>query len=200
MSIILEHNIFKKPLESVPMAYLQLETMVDSVYRNIYWDDSITDMLPFFMKQRINLIAQQTDDETTPINFYLNSQGGDVYAAMGVVDVIKTAKMPINIIGCGNIMSAAVFILIAATGKKTAYKSTRFMLHTIWGGTQGKLSEVEITAVEMKTMQNKIFELLVEHTKQPDIKFWRKFGEKADKYFDTNSALELGIIDELQEC
>ncbi len=197
MDLILEQNEFRKPLENVPMAYLQLDTGVDPISRTIYWDNDVTDMLPFYIKQRINLIAQHTGDSTTPINLYLNTPGGDGDASFGVLDVMRTAEMPINVIATGITMSAGVIIMLGATGKRISYKNTRFMFHQLWGSNSGKLSDIENTTAEYKSLQEKVFKLFVEKTAKKDIKYWKRFGMKADKYFSADEALELGIIDEI---
>lgn len=197
MNFIVEHNEFKKPLENVPMAYLQLETGVDPITRSIYWDNEVSEMLPFFIKQRIELISQFTNDDTTPINFYLSTVGGNAESAFGVVDILEKAKMPVNIIVNAVNMSAGVIILLGATGKKISYKNTRFMLHQVSSASQGKLDEIETTTAEIKAIQERIYKFLVAKTKKDDIKFWKKLAGKSDKYFDANFALELGIIDEI---
>lgn len=130
------------------------------------------------------------------ITLYINSTGGDVYAAMGLYDVCMNLRSPLRTITFGACMSAATLILLAGTeGKRYAAENTSFMVHESVAEISGKVkdvvSEVNYTKVLEARWQN-IFEDRTDLSK----KEWDKLCSK-DYYFSVDKAIEVGLADKI---
>jgi ATP-dependent Clp protease protease subunit len=69
------------------------------------------------------------DKKFKKIDLYLYSRGGDVFSAMGIVDVIKTLKIKVNTYAIGFCASASTYILAGGTGTRMASKYSIICLH-----------------------------------------------------------------------
>lgn len=131
------------------------------------------------------------------ITLVLNSVGGDIPATFAIIDRIVMSPCNIHIIGTGNIMSAALSILVSGTTKR-ATKYTNFMHHGLSSFTHGyenvptKEHELKIC----KEMDRMRFKHLSENTKKP-YSFWSSTGKHLDHMFNADLALEYGLIDEI---
>jgi len=68
---------------------------------------------------------------TKPITLLINSTGGDMYSAFGLIDVLRDSKAPIFTVCIGLAASAAALIL-SAGHKRYALPSTQIMVHCHW--------------------------------------------------------------------
>ena len=67
-------------------------------------------------------------EERTPIKIMINTNGGDVSAAMHLVDIISVSKTPVYTIGLGLVYSAGALIFIAGH-KRMIFKNTTMLIH-----------------------------------------------------------------------
>ncbi len=131
-----------------------------------------------------------------PIQLYINSGGGHVTAAFGAVDVIAQSKTPVHTIGTGIVMSAAILVLIAGH-RRRSYKHTSFMIHSVSVGMRGTLPEVKHCTEEVERLQNVATDMIVARTSIARVVLVAAYQKILDWYFDTDGALEYGIVDEI---
>ena len=125
----------------------------------------------------------------------INSNGGDVYEALGIIDYIESLSVPVNIIARGRAMSAAALILCCGTGLRAASKSATIMVHEASAEIFGKSADIKANADHIDELEESFYKLMAEKTKQNE-EFWRKACRK-DFYMSAAKALELGIIDQV---
>ena len=103
--------------------------------------DITDDMTQVFGSLNIDIIPNITLPE---FDIHLTTYGGDVYAALGVYDIIKnlTGDYTVNIICSGYVMSAGIPIILAGTNR-CAYENTTFMIHEISSLSLDKLSKMK---------------------------------------------------------
>ncbi len=83
--------------------------------------------LESFAKELLRLDRMKPGE---PIRVYINSGGGYNYDGMGMVDVMKGLRSPVETVCVGKCMSMAAFILAAgAQGMRSAYPHARVMPH-----------------------------------------------------------------------
>lgn len=144
------------------------------------------------------LIAQllflESESDTKPINFYINSPGGSVTAGMGVYDTMNFIKSPVHTTCIGMAASMGSFLL-AAGEKRYAMPNSTIMIHQVLGGASGQATDVEIQARYLLRTKEVMNQLLSRHTKQP-IERVRRDTER-DYFMNASEALEYGIIDEI---
>ena len=130
------------------------------------------------------------------IQIYLNSPGGGVYAGLGIYDTMQIISPDVATICTGMAASmGAVLLCAGATGKRTALKHARVMIHQPMGGAQGQASDIEITAREIMKLKKELYDIIAEHSGKP----YKKVEEDGDRDFwmTAGEAKEYGMIDEI---
>ena len=173
----------------------ELEKYVSYSDRIIYLEGEIDIFVPAFIRRRIEAIAKITQDATTPITLSISSYGGDVYAALGVCDIMRGAPMPINTVGYGPVMSAAGFILVAGTGTRQVTENSYVMLHDIFGMIKGRSQDVMTETDHWKKLQDRCNKLFASRTNKT-LTYWKK-KSKATYYLTAEEAIKYGVIDEV---
>ena len=129
-----------------------------------------------------------------PILLHINSEGGEVAAALSVVDSIINCKVPIYSIIEGNVASAATLISIVCHKRKIT-KNAMMLIHQVSGGIWGKMSEFEDEMKNMTLANNTIKKLYKKYTKITDQKLEKIL--KKDIYWSSKICLKYGLVDEI---
>src|SRR6201746_2476072 len=107
------------------------------------------------------LLFLESTDRTRDIQLYINSPGGSVYAGLGLYDTMQFVTPDIATICTGMAASmAAVLMAAGATGKRTALKHSRIMMHQPSAGAMGQASDVAITVNEVRKVKHELYEVL----------------------------------------
>ena len=142
------------------------------------------------------LLFLESTDASKDIQIYINSPGGSVYAGLGIYDTMQLIKPDVATICTGMAASMGAVLLCAGTkGKRSGLTHSRVMIHQPLGGAQGQASDIEITAREILTLKEELYQIISKHTGQDYDKVYedsdRDYWMKADK------AKEYGMIDEV---
>ena len=154
--------------------------------------------------QLANLIVAQLlflnqEDREAPINMYINSPGGQVYAGMAIYDTMNMIPNPISTVAVGMTASFSTVLLTAgASGKRFALPNSTIHLHQPLGGAQGQVTDIEIQAKEFIRLRQNLLEILAFHTGQ-DIETSEKDTER-DFWMDAASAVKYGLVDKVLEA
>jgi ATP-dependent Clp protease protease subunit len=152
-------------------------------------------LLDFMAKTRTVLKNRPEEKSKDPISVIIDSSGGDVYSTLGIVDFIENLEVPVNTIARGRCMSAAAIILACGTGERMASKRTSMMLHNSSGGAIGTAKEIRINIEHHDKLDDELYDILAAKTKKD--KLWWKDALRNDLYINSQTALELGIIDSI---
>lgn len=153
-------------------------------------DDQIANII------QAQLLFLESVDMKKDIQIYLNSPGGGVYAGLGIYDTMQIISPDVATICTGMAASmGAVLLCAGATGKRTALKHARVMIHQPMGGAQGQASDIEITAREIMKLKKELYDIIAEHSGKP----YKKVEEDGDRDFwmTAEEAKEYGMIDEI---
>ncbi len=143
------------------------------------------------------MFLEQSDPEA-PINFYINSPGGSVYAGLGIYDMMQHTSCPVYTYCVGLAASMGSLLLCAgADGHRHALPHSRIMIHQPLGGAQGQCSDIQIQAGEIQDLKDQLNKIYVEHTgmKFKDV----EAATDRDNYLSPEKAKEMGIIDAVIE-
>lgn len=153
-------------------------------------DGSLYDLI---LRIRAILHMRGEDRKDESINLVINSDGGDVYEALGMIDYIQSLSVRVNTICRGRAMSAAALLLCSGTGIRAASKNSTVMFHEISSGIYGKSSDMKANMVHMEKLEDILLELITSNTKK-ERRFWKDKTVK-DYYLTPDEALDLGVID-----
>lgn len=135
-------------------------------------------------------------DPNKDIRLYINSPGGSVYDGMAIYDTMQYIKPDVQTIGIGLQASMGAFLLSSgAKGKRVALPNSRVMIHQPSSGTQGKITDQEITLREGLFLKQRLNEILSKNTGQK----LSKIEKDADRDFwmSAEEAVTYGLIDEV---
>ncbi len=153
--------------------------------------------------QVANLIVAQllylsAEDPESPIQMYINSPGGQVYAGLAIYDTMQMLPNPISTVAVGVTASFGTVLLTAGTkGQRYALPHATIHMHQVLGGVQGQASDIEIHARETLRLKDLLTNMLSKHTGQPVEKIDRDTNR--DFFLDAEGAVEYGLVDQVME-
>ncbi|NLJ94294.1 MAG: ATP-dependent Clp endopeptidase proteolytic subunit ClpP [Clostridiaceae bacterium] len=144
------------------------------------------------------LLFLEAEDPEKDIQFYINSNGGDVHSGLMVYDTMQYIKSDVQTICMGMAASMGAILLAGGTkGKRYILPNAEVMIHQPLGGVQGQASDIEITANHIVKVRQQLNNILVERTGQP-LEVIAKDTDR-DRWIDAKEAVEYGIVDYIME-
>ncbi len=197
------------------MSVLNPQSLIPMVIETTGRGERAYDIFSLLLKNRIvflgtpindqvaNLIVAQllflsSEDPESPIQMYINSPGGQVYAGMAIYDTMQMISNPISTLAVGMTASFGTVLLTAGTkGQRFALPNATIHMHQPLGGAQGQASDIEIQAREILRLKVHLNEILAKHTGQT-VETIEKDTNR-DFYLDANAAVEYGLVDQVME-
>ena len=171
------------------------------------------DIFSLLLKNRIVLVSTPLNDQTSslivaqlihlsnedpeaPIQMYISSPGGVVYAGMGIYDTMNMIPNQISTVAVGFTASFGTILLTAGTkGHRYVLPNATIHMHQPLGGAQGQASDIEIQANEILRLKKRINEILAENTGQPIEQI--EEDTNRDKYMGAQEAVDYGLVDHM---
>jgi ATP-dependent Clp protease protease subunit len=175
--------------------------------------ERVYDIYSLLLKERIIFLGTQINDQVAnaiiaqllfldredperQINVYINSPGGVITSGLAIYDTFKLVRADIATICVGMAASMATILLCAgAVGKRAALPNSTVHMHQPLSGVQGQASDMEIHAREAIRMQDKMRQIISNHTGQSYEKVARDTDR--DYFLSAEDAKEYGLIDEI---
>ena len=189
---------FNGDINSTSMERLtnELLTMEISINKKIKKIQKILDEANAKIKEQKVLIDDVKIDLTNNvnINLYITTYGGCVYSAFGIIDTIKSMKIPVHTICKGCVASAGT--LISLSGKKRFITKHSYMLiHELRTGCWGKFTYFKDNYTNSQDLMNCIRKYYVENSKISNEEIVDQL--KQDIMWDATNCLEKGLVDEI---
>jgi ATP-dependent Clp protease protease subunit len=144
------------------------------------------------------LLHLSKEDGEAPIQMYINSPGGQVYAGLAIYDTMQMITNPVGTVAVGATASFGTMLLTAGTkGHRYALPHATIHMHQPLGGAQGQASDIEIQAREILRLKQVLNNLLAHHTGQTVETI--ENDTNRDYYMDAQSAAEYGLVDQVLE-
>jgi len=171
------------------------------------------DIYSLLLKERVVILGSKIDDQIAnlvvaqllylnsqnpnlPINLYINSPGGVVYAGLAIYDTMQMIQAPVSTVAVGVTASMGTALLCAGSkGKRLALPHATIHMHPTGGGSQGYTEDVRIAVREQERIQAQLFNLIGKHSGHS----WKEIEEYflRDRYMHAVEAKEFGLIDEV---
>lgn len=187
------------------MAFL-IPTVIDGDSRGAF------DIYSLLLKERIVFLGTAIDDQVAnlmvaqllyldsenhrPINMYINSPGGVIYAGLAIYDTMKMLKSPVSTMAVGFTGSMGTIILTAgATGQRYALPNATIHMHPSSGGAKGYTEDVRIAFREQQRLQDKTFQVIAKHAGRSVEEVAAAFNN--DHFMTAEEAKAFGLVDEV---
>jgi ATP-dependent Clp protease, protease subunit len=153
-------------------------------------DDSIANVVV------AQLLYLNSQDPKSPINMYIQSPGGVVYAGLAIYDTMQMITAPVHTLCVGFTGSMGTALLVSgAKGKRYALPHSTIHMHPTGGGSRGYTEDVRIATREQERLQVQLFHLMGKHSGHN----WKEIEEFfiRDRYMTAPEAKDFGFIDEI---
>jgi ATP-dependent Clp protease protease subunit len=151
--------------------------------------------------QVANLIVAQllyldSQSQSLPINLYINSPGGSVYAGLAIYDAMQMVKAPVHTYAVGMTASMGTVLLSSgAPGHRYALPHATIHMHPAGGGAQGYTEDVRIAYQEQERVEKQLFLIVGKNSNR----HWKVIEEdfRRDRFMNALQAVDYGLIDEI---
>lgn len=142
------------------------------------------------------LLHLANEDPSADISLYINSPGGSVYDGLAIYDTMQFVKPDVATYGIGLQASMGAFLLSSgAKGKRHVLPNSRVMIHQPSSGTQGKVSDQEISLRESIKIKRLLNDILAKNTGQKLAKIEKDVDR--DYWMDAKEAVAYGLADKV---
>ena len=136
------------------------------------------------------------EDSASDIKLYINSPGGSVYDGLAIYDTMQYIKPDVQTIGIGLQASMGAFLLSSgAKGKRVVLPNARIMIHQPSSGTEGKVTDQEISLKEAVFLKKRLNEILAKNTGKKLAVIERDV--ERDFWMSAEEAVAYGLADEV---
>ena len=145
------------------------------------------------------LLHLANEDPDKDIQLYINSPGGSVYDGLAIYDTMQYIKPDVQTIGIGLQASMGAFLLgSGAKGKRFVLPNARVMIHQPSSGTQGMVTDQEISLRESVRMKELLAKVIAKNTGQKLEKV--KADMERDHWMSADEAVKYGLADAIICC
>ena len=146
------------------------------------------------------LIAQllflDSQNKKAPVNLYINSPGGSIYAGLAIHDAMKMISAPVHTYAVGVTASMGTVLLSAGEpGCRFALPHATVHMHPAGGGAKGYTEDVRIAYHEQERLEKQIFHLVARNCGHS----WEKIEQDflRDRFMNALEAKAYGLVDEV---
>ena len=130
------------------------------------------------------------------ITMHVDSPGGSVKSGLSMVDVMHYIKSDVATINTGMAASMGSILLSSgAKGKRSSLRFSKVMIHQVSSGAQGHIADNRINQMESEKYNYILFKMLANNCGKTFDEVLD--GARRDHWFNSDEALQFGIIDEI---
>lgn len=139
-----------------------------------------------------------TSNSEKILTLYINSTGGSLTDAFGLIDVIKNSNYIVRTVGVGNVMSAA-FLIFAAGDKGERYiaKNASIMCHQFTESIDEKYHDIKAALKETENCNKRMVDFLTEATGLAPSRVKAKLLPPSDVYLTAQELIDYGVADHI---
>lgn len=135
---------------------------------------------------KINL-EKNKEWKVEPIRLIVNSFGGEVYDAFGIIAAIDASETPVHTYAYGSVMSAALPVFLAGK-KRFIHPLCTFMYHEISTSYEGPIEGQKGDTKEGLRLQKDFDDYIFKHSKLTRRRLTEVKSKKQDWYFSAKEA------------
>jgi len=137
-------------------------------------------------------------DSEKLLQLYINSTGGDLYQALGLIDMMRISKNRVRTIGVGAVMSAAFLIFASGEkGERLISKNCGLMCHQYSDTYEGKHHDLKSFTKEAELTNQRMLNILQEATGMSARDVKSKLLSPSDVWMSAEEVIKLGVADRI---
>ena len=130
------------------------------------------------------------------LHLFINSEGGDLSAALALTDIMKSSSIPVRTYGLGIVASAGLMIFMAGEkGARSITPNTAVLSHQYSASIAGKEHELYATVKEFKLTTQKVLDHYLQHTSLSKRMIKKYLLPQTDVWLSVEEAVKYGIAD-----
>lgn len=134
--------------------------------------------------------------EKKDITLYINSPGGSVLCGLGIIDLMNYISSDVATVNIGMCASMASILLSSGTkGKRSSLIYSKVMTHMVSSQYGGNIQDTSISHLESHKYNYVLFKILAQNCGKTFEEMLE--SSRRDKWFNSQEALEFGLIDEI---
>lgn len=192
----------KDKQETTTAADASSSSSVEVVDNRIFFHCDVTTDSCLTLRKELTKLSEQLRIEQLkqdsfkprPILLYIQSPGGELLPALGIVDLLESLSTPVYSIITGYAASAATIISVACSVRYIS-KSSFMMIHQLssihWGNYSKLKDAMKLSDMAMKTM----IDVYETHSKMSREEIQRALEH--DSWYDAKETLQRGLVDEI---
>jgi ATP-dependent Clp protease protease subunit len=156
-------------------------------------DDTIDKAIRWLIYENLD-----TTNAEKVLTLYINSTGGSLTDALGLIDVMQNSNFVVRTIGIGNVMSAAFLIFAAGDrGERYIAKNTSIMCHQFTDSMEDKYHNIKAAMKETEYLNKRMIDVLTEATGLAPSRVKAKLLPASDVYLTAQELLDYGVADHI---
>jgi ATP-dependent protease ClpP protease subunit len=149
-----------------------------------------------YVDSKTKYLATFEQLEPKPIYLHITSNGGSLLHGFRCIDIMKSCKIPIHTVIDGYAISAGS--LMAVSGEKRYMnKNAHMLIHQLSSSNKGKYHDLVDDYTNNKSLMDRIVNIYKHNSTMTKKKI--EGALKHDLYWDAETCLEYGLIDEIYE-
>jgi ATP-dependent Clp protease protease subunit len=187
--------------------------LVPTVIEKSHDGERAFDIYSRLLKERIIFLGEEVNEHTAnivvaqllhlayedpkkDIALYINSPGGSISDGLAIYDTMNFIKPDVATYGIGLQASMGAFLLSSgAKGKRYLLPNSRVMIHQPSSGTQGKVTDQEISLREVVRLKELLTDITAKNTGQKVAKV--KADMERDFWMNAKEAVAYGVADKI---
>jgi ATP-dependent Clp protease protease subunit len=187
--------------------------LVPTVIEKSHDGERAFDIYSRLLKERIIFLGEEVNEHTAnivvaqllhlayedpkkDIALYINSPGGSISDGLAIYDTMNFIKPDVATYGIGLQASMGAFLLSSgAKGKRYLLPNARVMIHQPSSGTQGKVTDQEISLREAVRLKELLTDITAKNTGQKVAKV--KADMERDFWMTAKEAVAYGVADKI---
>ena len=142
--------------------------------------------------------CEELQEVIKPFEIIISTNGGNADEMFAIYDTMRWIREGVEIetFGLGKVMSAGTLLLAAGTkGKRKIGKPCRVMIHSVIGGSIGRMHQLDNEMKEVKSIQESYIKAICEETNLTERKLRGLLKKKVNVYLTAEEAVEHGFAD-----
>lgn len=191
---------FKSQDEDISTDKQKFISIIDN--NELYFYNDVNNESVFILNKSLNDLSRQLlitkinfDLQETPhIKLHINSDGGEVFGALSIVDRITSSKVPVHSYAEGLVASASTLISVCCH-KRYIRKNSILLIHQVRSWFEGTYENFNDEKQNMDLVMKIIKNVYLKHTKFSEDELNTLL--KRDIYLNAEDAIRYGLADEI---